>query len=116
MSDVEYDPAEQDYNVGHGSCLPLREGLEDSAGNRLTLAGIASTLTLDWHGGSLVLSTANTRLEITQDDDGADIFSGEITAEEIAALPRGRLTNYRWSITPAGDCPFDFKIGFFNTK
>lgn len=112
MTAVDLGPADFDYVIGRNSCLELLEGLSDQNGDRIELAGFASTLSITWRGGSLTLSTGNARLSITQDDGGDDVLSGEITASEIASMPLGRMTEYEWWVTPAGGCPFKFKQGY----
>lgn len=101
--ETDFTPAARDFAVTAGDCLPLSFQLLDGSGNGIALTGYGVLFALLWDGGTLQLSTGNGRLSVVEGEDGA-VISGEIASAESAALPPGRRTTYRLTLTEPDGC------------
>jgi hypothetical protein len=110
-----------DYTVEGGDPLDLHVILKTPQGSPavdtpMNLTGHTSEVALTWCGGTLTLASNDgspPSLVIT-DADG-DI-AGQLTGAQTAALPEGRLTQYKWSITSADGEKTTFLKGYIDRK
>lgn len=99
------DPAEYDWTVPRGSCETLSIQLEDESEELINLLGYQAELSITWKTGSLFFTTQDgdspSQMFITPDLGQIDV---ELTPEETAQFPVGRMTKHKWWLIEPDGC------------
>jgi hypothetical protein len=101
-------PGNYDFEIAGGDCLPLRFNIKDGDGNPVNLEGyVAASFEWEWADGSGVVDLTPVNSPAV---DGE--LDGELTKEQTAALPEGRLTTYKLRIIQPSGCPRTLLTGY----
>jgi hypothetical protein len=100
-------PGNYDFEVADGDCLPLHFRVKDGDDNLVNLEGYSASFEWEWCDGSGVLDLTPVNSPAVEGE-----LEGELTKEQTAALPEGRLTTYKLRIIQPSGCPKTILTGY----